>query len=256
MYLGIDVGSVSTDAVLIDELDNIIAYSVVKSGFNHKEAIEQSTKNVLSKSNITKDKIKKIVGTGYGRRNVPDTCKVVTEISCHAMGMHCLNSNIRTIIDIGGQDSKIIRLSENGYSENFIMNDKCSAGTGRFLEVMANAMDIKVEDLGSLSLSSEKAIPISSICTVFAESEVISRIAEGIPKREIVAGIHKAISNRIIGMARSVGIQYPVALAGGVAMNEGLTNAIARHLDEKPFIPETPQVVGAYGAAIFAKNNI
>lgn len=255
MFLGIDVGSVSTDAVLIDGNEKIVAYSIVKSGFDHKKAIEAATADVCKKASIDIKEIKKIVGTGYGRRNVPDTCKAVTEISCHAMGVHRIFPNVRTVIDIGGQDSKVIRVTEDGFVETFIMNDKCAAGTGRFLEVMAHAMDVPVDVLGEFSLKANKPLAISSICTVFAESEVISRIAEGNPKEDIIAGIHKAIGERIMGMMASVGIRHPIAMTGGVAKNTGVVRAITKYLGAEAYIPEEPQIMGALGAAIYARHN-
>lgn len=253
MYLGIDVGSVSTDAVLIDDNYNIKGFSIVKSGFDHKKAISEAIVNVCNEARISQNDIKKTVGTGYGRRNVPDSCKVITEISCHAMGIHSIFPEVRTVIDIGGQDSKVIRVDEDGFVETFIMNDKCAAGTGRFLEVMAHAMGVHIHTLGDLSLSAKKVQSISSICTVFAESEVISKIAEGCSKEEIIAGIHKAIGERLMGMASSIGVKVPIALTGGVAKNLGVINALSKYLGSELYIPEEPQIIGAIGAAIYAK---
>ncbi|MCQ1531129.1 acyl-CoA dehydratase activase [Lutispora saccharofermentans] len=254
MYLGVDVGSVSTDVVLIDENSTIMKYTIVKSGFDHKAAIESAINKICNSCSIDIADIKRIVGTGYGRRNVPGTCKTITEISCHAMGIHSVFPDVRTVIDIGGQDSKIIRVTHEGFAENFLMNDKCAAGTGRFLEVMAHTIGIDVNDLGEISLKAKKVQSISSICTVFAESEVISRIAEGCKKEEIVAGIHKAIAERITGMAYAIGIKEPIALTGGVAKNKGVVNAITKYLGVKILIPEEPQIIGAIGAAIYAKD--
>ncbi|MCC5466508.1 acyl-CoA dehydratase activase [Pelosinus baikalensis] len=255
MFLGIDIGSVSTDAVLIDDDCNIKGYSIVKSGFDYKEAANRAIEEGCRIAGITEKDITKIVGTGYGRKSVPSSCRSVTEISCHAMGIHQIFPEVRTIIDIGGQDSKVIRVFEDGFVETFVMNDKCAAGTGRFLEVMAQAMGIEVYRLGELSLTAKKVQAISSICTVFAESEVISRIAQGCPKEEIIAGIHKAIGERLMSMVNSVGLKGPVALTGGVAKNQGLIQAISRHLEDNFYIPQEPQIVGALGAAIYAKNH-
>lgn len=254
MYLGVDVGSVSTDAVLMDEHKKILAYSIVKSGFDHKVAVSMALNDICSKLGICTDQIKSIVSTGYGRRNVAGTCKVVTEISCHAMGINYLAPEVRTVIDIGGQDSKVIRVSENGYSETFFMNDKCAAGTGRFLEVMAHAMEIDIDAIGDMALGAKRIEPISSICTVFAESEVISKIAEGKAKESIIAGIHQAIGERLMGMMAAIGIKKPVAVTGGVAKNQGIINVISKILGEPVFRPEEPQIVGAIGAALFAMN--
>lgn len=252
LYLGIDVGSVSTDAVLIDKDYKILSYSIVKSGFDHKAAIARATKEICGKSGIQREDIKCVVGTGYGRRNVPGIARAVTEISCHAMGLHRIFPQVKTIIDIGGQDSKVIRVTEDGFVDTFVMNDKCAAGTGRFLEVMAHAMDVEVDRLGEFSSRSQKVVNISSICTVFAESEVISRVAEGYKKEDIISGIHKAIGERLMGMVASIGIRHPFALTGGVAKNQGVVSAITRYLGDELYIPEEPQIVGAYGAAIYA----
>lgn len=195
------------------------------------------------------------VSTGYGRRNVIGADKTVTEISCHAMGMHFLKADIRTLIDIGGQDSKVVRISENGYAETFYMNDKCAAGTGRFLEVMAHAMGIDINDLGPVALTAQKIEPISSICTVFAESEVISKIAEGKPKENIIAGLHQAIGERLMGMIGAIGVKKPVALTGGVAKNQCIVKVLSKILGEDIFVPKEPQIVGSLGTAIFAINH-
>ncbi|WP_432409028.1 acyl-CoA dehydratase activase [Wukongibacter sp. M2B1] len=253
MYLGVDVGSISTDAVLIDNKNNILAYHIVKSGFDHKGAVNMAVKGVCEKAGIRYKDIIRIVGTGYGRRNVPDICKSVTEISCHAMGIHTIFPRVRTLIDIGGQDSKVIRVSDEGFVDTFVMNDKCAAGTGRFLEVMANAMDVGVDKLGEYSLRAAKAVKISSTCTVFAESEVISRISEGVSEEEIIAGVHNAIADRIVAMVSAVGIKEHIALTGGVAKNMGIKIALEERIG-RVLVPEEPQVTGALGAALYALN--
>ncbi len=254
MYLGIDVGSVTTDAVLLDDKKKIITFSIVKSGFNHRNAIEEVINNICSKAQIKREQIKSIVSTGYGRRNVTGADKAITEISCHAMGTHFLSPEVRTIVDIGGQDSKVIRVSESGYAETFFMNDKCAAGTGRFLEVMAHTMGIDINDLGSIAMTATKIEPISSICTVFAESEVISKIAEGKPKENIIAGIHQAIGERLMSMISAIGMKKPVAITGGVAKNKCIVNILSKSLQDNIYQTEEPQIIGALGAAIFAIN--
>jgi len=254
LYLGIDIGSVTTNAVLLNDNKDIVAFSIVKSGFDHRAAIDEVINNICVKAKIKKEQIQSIVSTGYGRRNVTEANKVVTEISCHAMGIHIFFPNVRTVIDIGGQDSKVIRVSERGYAETFHMNDKCAAGTGRFLEVMAHAMGISSGELGLLALNAKKVEPISSICTVFAESEVISKIAEGKPKENIIAGIHQAIGERLMGMVATIGIKKPIALTGGVAKNQCILDVLSKRLGVNIFRPFEPQIVGALGAAVFAKD--
>jgi predicted CoA-substrate-specific enzyme activase len=253
MYLGIDVGSVSTDAVLINKDKEVMGYSIVRSGFDHKSAIQTAINEVMGKAKIQRQEIKKIVGTGYGRRNIADVDKTVTEISCHALGIHHFFPHVRMVIDIGGQDSKGIRVTRDGFVEAFIMNDKCAAGTGRFLEVMASTMNVAIDKLGELSLMAEKETTISSICTVFAESEVISRISEGVSMQSIIAGLHKAIGERIVGIVSSIGIVEPIALTGGVAKNIGVIHALGKNLKSELLIPEEPQIIGALGAALFAR---
>ncbi|SCY70480.1 acyl-CoA dehydratase activase [Alkaliphilus peptidifermentans] len=253
MFLGVDVGSISTDAVLIDSQKNILSYYIVKSGFDHKAAVDKVLKGVCEGAGIKSKNIIKMVGTGYGRRNVSGIYKSVTEISCHAMGIHTIFPTVRTLIDIGGQDSKVIRISEEGFVETFVMNDKCAAGTGRFLEVMANAMDVGVEMLGEYSSRATKAVKISSTCTIFAESEVISRISQGDTEEQIIAGVHNAIADRIVAMVNSIGLKKDLALTGGVAKNEGIKAALEKKFG-KILVPEEPQITGALGAAIYALN--
>jgi len=254
MYIGVDVGSVSTNAVLIDNKMNLIAFSIVKSGFDHRAAANEVIANVCGKAGICVTRINDIVSTGYGRRNVPSAGKTFTEITCHSKGINFLAPEICTVIDIGGQDSKVIRVSENGFAETFSMNDKCAAGTGRFLEVMALTMGIEIDKLGALALASRKIEPISSICTVFAESEVVSKIADGKPRESIAAGIHQAICERLMGMITAMGIRKPVALTGGVAKNNCIRSMLSLYLGETCYVPEEPQIVGALGAAILACN--
>ncbi len=255
VYLGIDIGSVSTDAVLLDGQKTLCAYSIVKSGFDPQSAVQEVVDDICRKSGIAPEQIRRTVATGYGRRNVSGAYKTVTEITCHAMGTYFLSPDVRTVIDIGGQDSKVIRINEYGYAETFYMNDKCAAGTGRFLEVMAQTMGIGIEALGPAALTAKKAEPISSTCTVFAESEVISKIAEGKPREAIIAGIHQAIGERLRGMVSAVGMRPPVALTGGVAKNQCMQTVLKNLLQTDIFIPEEPQIVGALGAAIFAANS-
>jgi predicted CoA-substrate-specific enzyme activase len=179
---------------------------------------------------------------------------MITEITCHARGAFFVHPKTRTVIDIGGQDSKVIRLDREGRNVDFQMNDKCAAGTGRFLEVMAHALEVKVEDLGKLSLSAPRTIKISSMCTVFAESEVVSLIAENQPKEVIVRGLHDSIADRIIGMVNRVGCEEDVTLTGGVAKNEGVVHSLEEKLGIRLFLPPEPQVIGALGAALLAQN--
>jgi predicted CoA-substrate-specific enzyme activase len=251
LVAGIDVGSLTAKCVLMKN-DTIIQYRIIKVTPNMEESARIVFEETLKAANISRDEVNAIVSTGYGRGSVEFADKSVTEISCHAKGAVFLIPGARTVIDIGGQDSKVISIGESGNVIDFVMNDKCAAGTGRFLEVMANALRVKLEELGDLSLKAKKPVTISSTCTVFAESEVISHLASGSGIEEIVAGIHDAIASRIAAMVRRVGIKEKVVLTGGVAKNVGVKKALENKLGTDIYVPEEPQIVGAVGAAIFA----
>ena len=253
---GIDIGSISTEMVVIDKQKRIAASSILPTGSDAKKVINNSLSEILSKANIKKEDIKYTVATGYGRLVVDFADREITEITCHAVGAHSLFPKTRTVIDIGGQDTKVISLDNNGKVIDFIMNDKCAAGTGRFLEVMARALECRIEDFGRMSLKSKIQLRISSMCTVFTESEVVSKIAEGCTREDIAAAIHRAIVDRIITMAQKVGVNEEVTLTGGVAKNIGVISAIKSKLSKEVNVPEDPQIIGALGAAILAQKYI
>jgi predicted CoA-substrate-specific enzyme activase len=192
------------------------------------------------------------VATGYGRISVPFADKKVTEISCHALGAYKLFPDTGTVIDIGGQDSKVIQVGQGGKVLDFAMNDKCAAGTGRFLEVMAAKLGISLDEMGSLSLKGEKEARISSICTVFAESEVVSLVARNHPREGIIRGLHRAIVNRVWSMVRTIGTHGEVTMSGGVAKNKGVVALMEEKLGKPIHVYREPQIVGAFGAALFA----
>ncbi|MHA1714412.1 MAG: acyl-CoA dehydratase activase [Promethearchaeota archaeon] len=198
--------------------------------------------------------VSSVLGTGYGRHSIKEIFgqPPVTEITAHARGVHFFLPNVRTVIDMGGQDTKVIILGKNGKVLDFQMNDKCAAGTGRFLEVMAKTLEIDLNDMGILDQQANKEITISSTCTVFAESEVISLIASGESKPNIIHGIHKAISSRVHGMVRRIGIVGDVGFCGGVAKNKGMVRALEKEIGVKLYIPQEPQITGAVGSAIIA----
>ena len=252
LFGGIDIGAVAAKALIIDETGNILSFHVMKTGSSGKTIGELALSQALEKIGKTIKSLDGIVATGYGRVNVPFALKQITEISCHAKGASFLFPDTRTIIDIGGQDSKAIHLNEHGEVADFIMNDKCAAGTGRFLEVMANTLETDIDELGSLSLKSKKQINISSMCTVFAESEVVSLIAEGCLREDIAMGLHNAIADRVIGLANRVKIIEAVTLSGGVINNVGVVHAIKSRLGISINISENPQIIGSLGAALFA----
>jgi predicted CoA-substrate-specific enzyme activase len=250
---GMDIGSITTETVILQDR-SILASVILPTGANSRNAAERSLSAALEKASLNQGDVTAIVTTGYGRASFPGATKMITEITCHARGAFFVHPQTRTVIDIGGQDSKVIRLDTQGRNVDFQMNDKCAAGTGRFLEVMAHALEVKVEDLGRLSLIAPRTIKISSMCTVFAESEVVSLIADNQPKEVIIRGLHDSIADRILGMVNRVGVEEEVTLTGGVAKNEGVVRALEDRLGTKMFVPPEPQIVGALGAALLARD--
>ena len=250
-FLGIDIGAVSAKAVIIRERD-LIAMTIMATGPHVVQIADAVLQQVLKDAQIAFDDLKGIVATGYGRISVPFAGKKITEITCHARGVHHLIPEVKTIIDIGGQDSKGIRLDEEGTVQDFVMNDKCAAGTGRFLEVMAKALNVHIDDLGTLSQSSRNPCLMSSVCTVFAESEVVSLRAEGRKREDIVAGLHNAIASRISAMISQIGCEDHMVLTGGVAQNKGVLGALEDELQRTVRVPEAPQMTVALGAALLA----
>ena len=249
---GIDVGSLSTNTVVLDGEKRIIAHSTVLTGDNSTEAAEDSLKKALAAAGIDREKIEVTAATGYGRVSVPFADKKITEISCHGLGGYHLFPDTGTLIDIGGQDSKVIHIGENGKVVDFAMNDKCAAGTGRFLEVMAAKLFISLNELGDYSLKAKGEVLISSTCTVFAESEVISLVARNHPKEEIIRGLHRSIVNRVWTMVAHLGVKGAVTMSGGVAKNRGVVALIKEKLNGAVHVYSEPQIIGALGAALFA----
>lgn len=249
---GIDIGSVSAKAVIMDEAGQVVAYSIRPTGTGGKKTADAVMGGALEKAGLTLADISFTIATGYGRLLVSFASLELTEITCHARGAHRLLPQVRTVIDIGGQDSKIICLNERGSVINFALNDKCAAGTGRFLEVMARALDVDLDKMGELSLMPCRDLTVSSICTVFAESEVVSLVASGEEPADILAAVHRSIARRILGMTASQGLKEKVAMSGGVAKNIGVIRAIESELGTKLIVPPEAQIVGALGAAVIA----
>jgi predicted CoA-substrate-specific enzyme activase len=250
---GIDVGSVSAEAVLLDRSDGkfeISAYVIAPTGGDSQEAAKNVFEKALLASGFSRDKVSSIVATGYGRLNIPFATKNITEISCHARGVVNFFPDTKTVIDIGGQDSKVIKLDSKGNPIDFLMNDKCAAGTGRFLEVMAKALDIELTDFAGIFNATQEKVDISSTCTVFAESEIVSLIGHGVEKNRIVKGLVYSITNRIISMVERIGLEEPVCMTGGVAKNAAVVKALEERLNIKINVPEEPQITGALGAAL------
>ena len=253
---GCDVGSTFTKAVILDENGKIVADTTIRSKINSELSAIAAMDEVVAKVpglNSSKD-LEYLIGTGYGRNKVPFADENISEISCHAMGVHVTNPAVKAIIDIGGQDVKGISIDTDGTVKNFAMNDKCSAGTGRFFEAMARSFEMSLEDFSKLSLSAKNVIPITAQCTVFAESEVITLVGEGKPTDEIAAGIEMAVAKRCFVMAKKAGAVDSITLTGGCAKNDGLKDAIEHVLKLKVVNLDTdPQLMGALGAAEYAR---
>ena len=250
--VGVDVGSITAKAAVINDT-GIVATKVILTGYNAKNAGEQVFEGVLADAGIESSQVDRIIATGYGRNSVSFADKAITEITCHAAGAHYLNPDIRSIIDIGGQDSKAIVINEKGKVIDFAMNDKCAAGTGRFLEVMARALEVNLDEFGNMSLKANNAASISSLCTVFAESEVISLIAKGENRQNIIAGIHESIASRVVAMGNRIGLRDPVMMTGGVAKNIGVVRALEKKINTSISVSENAQVTGAIGAGLIAR---
>ncbi|OHD66889.1 MAG: 2-hydroxyglutaryl-CoA dehydratase [Spirochaetes bacterium RBG_13_51_14] len=249
--LGIDIGSITTKAAVMKD-GALIGTRVGFTGYNIGKAWRHVTDELLTELGMDLSTMGKIVSTGYGRNGVDAAHKAITEITCHAAGARFSDPHVRSVIDIGGQDSKAIFMDETGRVNDFVMNDKCAAGTGRFLEVMARALQVDLEDFGDMSLQAENPGKISSLCTVFAESEVISLISKGEKRENIIAGIHESIATRIAAMANRVGVRPPLMMTGGVAKNVGVVKALERKLGMEIVVSESAQVMGAIGAAVLA----
>jgi len=259
MFAGIDIGSVTTKAVVVDGEDRVTAFALLNTTYDRNRSGANALKQALEKTGIPNSDIKYTVATGYGRRSFDSSDKVLPEIICHAEGTKFLFPTTRTIIDIGGQDSKVIELDTEGNVSKFEMNDKCAAGTGRFLEVLTERiLNLPLEDLGPLSLKCKNPCVLSSICTVFAESEIISYLSENRAKEDIICGMNKAIAKRVINMGIAGQIKYlePVVFSGGVAKNVGVVRAIEEEIGKKVIVPAEPQITAALGAALFAKKSV
>ncbi len=246
-----DIGSLSTDAVILSG-DQIISYAIVPTLSSSETAAELAFEQALASAHISRTDVSRVVATGYGRGSIDFASRSVTEITCHAVGARKLFAGARTVIDIGGQDSKVIRLAEDGRVDDFAMNDKCAAGTGRFLEVMARSLDTDLQSLGRLSALSREDVRISSTCTVFAESEVVALVAKGTAKEDIIRGLHRSVAERIYAMVARLRAEGPFVMTGGVAKNSGVVAAIEERLHTRLLAPDEPQIVGALGAAIVA----
>ena len=248
--LGVDSGSTSTNAVIINGRRELVASAVLRTGAKAGDSAEKILELVLKKAKLRREDLALIVSTGYGRVSIPYADRNITEITCHARGARFFDPKVRTILDIGGQDSKAIHLDPSGEVADFAMNDKCAAGTGRFLEAMARTLEVSIDELGPISLKSKRSVEISSMCTVFAESEVISLIAQNREKADIAAGVHRAIAGKSAALLSRVSPEPPYMMTGGVAKNPGVVKALEEKLGVSLSICPEPEIVGACGAAL------
>jgi len=252
LYAGIDIGSLSTDVVLLDADRVLLGSAITATGASTRRAAREALEAALAAAGAAREDIVCTVATGYGRETVETADLRVTEITCHARGARHLFPGALTVLDIGGQDSKVIRLGHDGKVADFAMNDKCAAGTGRFLEVMARTLEMDLERMGARSLLASRSLQVSSTCTVFAETEVISLIASGAAPDDIAWGVHLAISERIAALAERIGIAPPAVMTGGVAKNPAARKALEDRFRIRFLVPEEPQLAGALGAALIA----
>jgi len=253
---GVDVGSTQTKAIIIDEQRRIAGRALIDTGANVVAAAERAFAEALQNGGIDEPEVEWVIGTGYGRYRVTFGNQQVTEISCHGRGAIQMFPQTRTVVDIGGQDTKAIRISPTGEIVDFCMNDKCAAGTGRFLGAASAALEIPLSDLGALAMRAERPVRISTTCTVFAESEVLSWLGKGKKIEDILSGVHHSIAARSIALLRRVGIEEEVTFTGGVARNIGMINALNRGLGLTVNVSEDSHFMGALGAALFALDQI
>lgn len=252
MYtLGIDIGSTTSKCAVLKDGKELVAHSLQTGGLG-TGGPEEALAQLWQTSGLTRADMACAFVTGYGRKNYQGADGEISELTAHALGGRFVFPDLRTVIDIGGQDAKVIALSPSGKMVNFVMNDKCAAGTGRFLDVMARVLEVRVEDLGDLGDKSTKEIGISSTCTVFAESEVISQLAVGTDKCDIIAGIHRSVAGRVSGLCNRVGVRDRVVMTGGVAQNHGIVKALENQLGHEISTSPLTQYNGALGAALFA----
>jgi (R)-2-hydroxyacyl-CoA dehydratese activating ATPase len=251
--LGIDLGSTTAKVVVLDEHGEIAAAEVVQMGAVSRAGCAQAVDAALRTAGVTRDEITASIATGYGRRLVPGVDRTFTEITCHARGAAAMCPGVRLVVDIGGQDSKAIVVGEDGIAENFAMNDRCASGTGRFFEVLARAIECGIDELADLALAGQKELEVSSMCATFAETELISLLAQGERREDIAASVHRAVAARTVGLVAQVGRHTPVVMTGGVARNAAAVHVLAEALRAEVVVPAQPQITGAYGAALLAR---
>ena len=259
MAAGVDVGSTQTKAVLVrvnGGSPEVIARALVDTGANVRKAAERAFDRCCQEANVAASDIGFVVGTGYGRYNISFGQAQMTEISCHARGAHFLCPGTHTVIDMGGQDSKAISVGDHGEVLDFVMNDKCAAGTGRFLANAAEVMGITLDEIGPLSLKATRPVKIATVCTVFVESDILSYLAQGKKAEDILAGVHLAIAKRTLSLARRLAIEPEITMTGGVARNRGMVDALQQVAGRELKVTSDAQFMGAVGAALFAMEKL
>ncbi len=252
-FAGIDIGSCGSKGVIMDDEGKIIASTIIQTGSESVKTAQRVFHRMSAQTGLKLDDMVYIVATGYGRVLVPFSQKNISEISCHARGAHWFYPSVRTILDMGGQDCKAIRCDETGKVINFVMNDKCAGGTGRFLEVIADVLGLPLDEIGKFALESRKAIPFTTICAVFAKSEALSLLKKGAAKQDILAGLNDAIAVRSFNLLKRVYIAEDFTITGGISKNAGMVQKITEKVGIKPLLADDPQLVGAVGAALYAR---
>jgi predicted CoA-substrate-specific enzyme activase len=250
--MGVDLGSTTAKVVIVDDGGDLIAAEVVQMGAVSRAGLAKALEGALTAAGLEAGDITDTIATGYGRRMVPGVGRTFTEITCHARGVAAMCPGVRLVVDIGGQDSKAIVVDDWGIADNFAMNDRCASGTGRFFEVLARAIECDLDELAGLALAGEKNLEVSSMCATFAETELISLLAQGERREDIAASVHRAVAARTLGLIAQVGRRTPIVMTGGVAKNAAAVHFLAQAVRAEITVPSSPQITGAYGAALLA----
>jgi len=251
-FMGIDIGSAYSKGVILKDSE-LAAYYIIPSGSNYQTAAETIRKELLRQANLTQDDIADVVATGTGAANVTFASHSASEIICTARGINSVFPRVKTAIEVSGQSSKVIKVNEQGMVTDFTVSEKCAAGSGRFIEVIANVLRVDLKDFGPLSLRSKQPVTFGTGCAVFGESEAVTRVAEGIPKEDIAAGVNKALASKISSLAKKINLEEPCAICGGGALNTGVIKAVEQELHTRLLVPPQPQIAAALGAATIAR---
>jgi len=254
-FMGIDIGSGTSKGVIAED-GKLLAYHLLPSGINYRQTAQRLREELLAKAGLLQADIACTITTGHGGSTIPFSNQYVTDIQCCARGMHSIFPLVRTVIDVQGQSSQVIRLNDMGQVINFAISEKCAAGSGHFVEIVANVLQIELEDVGPLSLESENPVTFTTGCAVFGESEAISRVAEGISREDILAGVHKALADKISTLVDQVGLEKQCAISGGGGLNVGLIKKVEENLGVQLLVPPQTQLVNALGAVIMAEGEL